>query len=117
MGTHNTRAMRLYIQGIWELANIRFFESRLPKPRFYFTTMPDSDFAGYWDICKDGKHRITINLACPDSDLRELILHEMIHQLQAIQKSKRTQREQHGRFFQRHHIRIFGYAYSGALVK
>lgn len=117
MATHDTKALRAYVTGIWELANIHFFGSELPKPRFFFVKKHAKDYAGYWDMCKDGKHRITINLAFGDSDLRELIVHEMIHQLQAIQKSERTQREQHGRFFQRHHKRIFGYAYSGALTQ
>jgi hypothetical protein len=117
MATHDTKALRAYIVGIWELANIRFFESQLPKPRFFFVHKRAKDFAGYWDLCKDGKHRITVNLAIGDSDVRELIIHEMIHQFQFIQKSERTKREHHGRFFQRHHKRIFGYPYSGALVK
>jgi hypothetical protein len=117
METHDRKALRTYINGIWELANITLFGSRLPKPRFYFENKPNADFAGHFMTCKDGKHRITVNLAFGDSDLRELIVHEMIHQFQMIQKSERTQREQHGRFFQRHHIRIFGCPYMGALTQ
>jgi hypothetical protein len=117
MATHNTKLLRAYISGIWELANISLFNSRLPKPRFFFVNRPKADFAGYWGLCSDGQHRITINLAFGDSDLRELIVHEMIHQFQMIQKSARTQAEQHGRFFQRHHTRIFGYPYTGALTQ
>ena len=117
MATHDRKALRAYIVGIWELANISLFDSRLPKPRFFFVNRPMVDAAGYWDICKDGSHRITVNLAFGDSELRELIIHEMIHQFQFIQKSKRTKREQHGRFFQRHHIRIFGRPYQGALTE
>ena len=121
MATHNTKALRAYVTGIWELANIRFFNSELPKPRFFFVKKlvgkAEAEFAGYWALCADGRHRITINLAYGDSDLRELIVHEMIHQLQAMQKSERTKREQHGRFFQRHHMRIFGRPYEGALVE
>jgi hypothetical protein len=117
MATHDTKALRAYIVGVWELANISLFGSRLPKPRFYFVNRPKLDAAGSWDLCKDGRERITVNLAFGDSDVRELIIHEMIHQFQYAQKSERTKREQHGRFFQRHHKRIFGYSYSGALVK
>jgi hypothetical protein len=91
---------------IWASENARVFNNELPKPVFVVKHM--SAEAGLWNTTKSGKHRITIdNRFCKTKKLvHRVMLHEMIHQLQDLQKSPRTIAEHHGRFFQGHMFRI-----------
>jgi hypothetical protein len=92
---------------IWAKENARVFDGKLPRPIFVIKKM--DDYMGLWDVTKSGKHRIAIDPreCSTKKSLHPVMLHEMIHQLQWMQKSPRTQSEHHGRFFQRHVLRIF----------
>jgi hypothetical protein len=94
---------------IWAQENVRMFKGILPRPLFYVKRMPDA--TGLWFLSKNGqgsKHTITIDnhRIRTMRQLQRVMVHEMIHQLQSLQKSVRTQQEMHGRFFRSHCIRI-----------
>lgn len=99
---------------IWTEENDRTFYGKLPRPRLYLAKL-DNDWFGYCEICDDF-HKIVLHFdgkfRWTKAMIREILIHEMIHQYQAIQKSARTRKEIHGSFFQYHHIRIFGVRYS-----
>lgn len=99
---------------IWREENDRYFYGKLPYPRMYLAKLGD-DWFGYCEICDDF-HKIVLHFdgkfRWTKAMIREILVHEMIHQYQAIQKSARTRKEIHGRFFQYHHIRIFGIRYT-----
>ena len=97
---------------IWERANAEIFGGILPRPSFYYNsekdsgglmyTLPDKRFRYQFRV---GRRRHVIEISTrvikTKRILRSVMIHEMIHQLQALKKSKRTRFEHHGRFFQR----------------
>jgi SprT-like family len=100
-----SRAMR----AIWREANAKFFDGALPRPHFRVRSLDHLDARALWE----SNHKNLGETISVDPDafrsgagLIRLMLHEMIHQLQWQQKSPRTQAEHHGRFFQRHCLRI-----------
>jgi len=95
------------MQIAWHKANAICFDGKLPRPAFRVCDLAEYDALALWHE-KNGKEIISIDpLAIKNPTfLIRLVLHEMIHQLQWQQKSERTKREQHGRFFRRHADRI-----------
>ena len=94
---------------IWRAENARCFGSRLPCPVLHAFGNKKLDWAGLmWLDTVTGKHHIAINTSLVKSktQLYPVFVHEMIHQLQLLQKSNRTRKEHHGRFFIRHALRI-----------
>jgi hypothetical protein len=95
---------------MWYRENERLFASRLVRPSLQIHNLEAQGFSGLWFYDHANKNRETIQL-CPNHGhtkkwLHIVLVHEMIHQFQAIQKSQRTIDEQHGRFFQQHICRI-----------
>lgn len=98
-----------WMREIWREENVRCFDGALPSPILHVMHSKKLDWAGLqWLDTKTGKHHIAINTFFVTSKkmLRPVFVHEMIHQLQLLQKSERTKREHHGRFFVRHAFRI-----------
>jgi len=97
---------------IWQWANDTIFGGMLPRPSFYYNS--DKENGGLMYVVADrrfryqhhvGRRRHVIEISTrvikSKRILRSVMIHEMIHQLQHLQKSKRTRFEHHGRFFQR----------------
>lgn len=102
-----------HLKAIWLEENDRTFYGRLTMPRFYLANLNQYGWYGYHEV-GDNFEKIVLHYGgfrWTTAKIREILIHEMIHQLQAQAKSKRTRNEQHGRFFQYHHIRIFGVKY------
>jgi len=91
----------------WRKANALCFNGKLPRPAFRVRDLSKEDANALWEE-KNGKEIISIDPVAVKNGhcLIRLMLHEMIHQLQFQQKSERTKKEQHGRFFRRHAERI-----------
>jgi predicted SprT family Zn-dependent metalloprotease len=101
--------MTKWMRVMWHEENTRCFGGILPRPMLHVVNSKSLDWAGLqWLDITTGKHHIAINLYLVKSKklLRPVFVHEMIHQLQLLQKSKRTRHEHHGRFFIRHAFRI-----------
>jgi hypothetical protein len=98
-----SRAMRL----AWNKANEICFDGKLPRPAFRVRDLAKVNALALWEE-KNGKEIISVDPIAVKNGrfLLRLMMHEMIHQLQWQQKSERTKREQHGRFFRRHADRI-----------
>jgi hypothetical protein len=96
-------AMRL----AWRKANALCFNGELPRPMFRVCNLDKHNALALWEE-KNGKEIISVDPAAVKNPtfLIRLVLHEMVHQLQYKQKSERTKREQHGRFFRHHADRI-----------
>ena len=106
MATKNQKISKA-MQIAWHKANALCFNGKLPRPAFRVKTLEKEEALALWHMVGE-KQIITVD---PDAVknpifLIRLMLHEMIHQLQWQQKSERTKREQHGRFFRRHADRI-----------
>jgi hypothetical protein len=104
--TRNQRislAMRL----AWKKANAICFDNKLPRPMFRVRDLSSVNAIALWEE-KNGREIISIDPSAVKNPtfLIRLVLHEMIHQLQWQQKSIRTIKEQHGRFFRHHADRI-----------
>ena len=109
--TRREQNLRKWVPGIWEYLNINFFGGVLPRPRFRYTRFVigvKPDFAGLQWITPAGTHMMALdpNSITTRTQALSVVAHEMIHQLQLLQKSERTRREHHGRFFLRHAARL-----------
>lgn len=93
--------------------NREYWHNRLPKCRFYVMDLTADNWYGFHTLQKDSIHRITLDTKNNWSRVKiyNVMAHEMIHAAQCLAKSERTKKEIHGRFFQYHHIRIFGFKY------
>jgi len=100
-----SRAMRL----AWREANIICFDGKLSRPAFRVRDLSKNTSQALWEAAWNGtRETLSIDPKYCTSATKVicLILHEMIHQLQYLQKSDRTKKEHHGRFFLRHVARI-----------
>ena len=106
MATRNQKISRA-MQIAWRKANTLCFNGELPRPAFRVRILSHVNALALWEE-KNGKEIISVDPIAVKNPtfLIRLVLHEMIHQLQWQQKSERTKREQHGRFFRRHADRI-----------
>jgi len=96
-----------YARSVWRTENPRLFGGRLQMPAFKIQALPEA--SGMWHhIGNPLRETISLDPKYCTTKIwtRIIVVHEMIHQLQAIQKSARTIAEQHGRFFQHHIVRI-----------
>jgi hypothetical protein len=109
--TRRERNLRKWVPNIWAYLNVNHFGGQLPKPRFYYTGKLGTyakDFAGLQWTGPKGRHCMAIDPNSVETRVQALtvVAHEMIHQLQLLQCSERTQREHHSRFFLRHAARL-----------
>ena len=113
MATKRQRLHRMMREAYAQI-NADYFGNALPRCRFYAANLESVEWQGYQSTCIDNVHRITLNIKqqWTFESVQIIMAHEMIHVLQCLAKSERTQREIHGRFFQYHHQRIFGFRYT-----
>jgi hypothetical protein len=96
------------MRAVWRVGNRICFDNKLPVPRFRVRSLEKEMAQALWQDTEKFGQIISVDPDAVKSGryLVRLILHEMIHQLQWQQKSERTKREHHGRFFQSHCVRI-----------
>lgn len=107
----DNRTKSQFIISMWYKENARLFGSQLVRPSLRIKALAsEGEFRGLWYRDPANGYRETLlfdpALLKTKTQLHVTLVHEMIHQLQALQKSQRTIDEQHGRFFKRHAYRI-----------
>jgi SprT-like family len=105
----NKREQSAFVIHTWYKENARLFGSQLLRPSLKIQDLAAfGEYSGLWHFDKNKRETISLNPKYLKNKkwLRITLVHEMIHQLQAIQKSPRTVAEQHGRFFQQQVCRI-----------